>query len=146
MDEFGGAPTFPKWKKKVLIFGTRTFSDYKLLRKKVEFYTKNFLDIAVVSGTNKTWQKEMGRYVGADYLGETWAMANGVHLIRFHPDPDRHGSPACFHIRNREMVEYVAAKYRGFAVCFWDGVSKGTKETIELCRKHKIPLKVVRYK
>lgn len=77
-----------------------------------------------------------------------WHWAERVRKCPHQPFPpefEKHGTPAAFHARNREMVEFVAAKPDGFAVCFWDGVSPGTKSTIGLCGKHHVPLKKVLY-
>ena len=38
------------------------------------------------------------------------------------------------------------AIYADACVCFWNGVSRGTKRMIDLANKYEIPVKVVRYK
>jgi hypothetical protein len=125
-------PKIPDWQKKVIVFGTRTFDDYKLLRSKLDHYCQNFLSVAVVTGAAK----------GADALGERWAYENKLLVVRFHPDWDRHGKKAG-PMRNREMAGFVGKK--GFAVGFWDGRSPGTKDMISVCKEFGIKLKVVKY-
>lgn len=52
---------------------------------------------------------------------------------------DKYGKSAGYR-RNKEMVDIASA-----AICFWDGKSKGTKHTIDLCKEKEILCKVVRY-
>jgi hypothetical protein len=126
-------PTFPGFKKKVIIAGTRTFGQKNwhrtLLREKMDFLTKNFFDVCVVTGAGK----------GADHWGEEWAHSKYYTVVRFHPDWDKHGKKAG-PIRNREMAEYAE-----YCVCFWDGKSKGTKNMIELAREYGLKLRIVLY-
>jgi hypothetical protein len=128
---------------KVCVFGTRDFTDFRLLCRKLDKYTVMFDDVVVISGGNKT-KIGYGKYAGADYLGETWAFLphNRYTVLRFHPDWDTYGK-AAGPIRNEEMALYTGP--HGLAVGFWDGKSPGTRSMIELCRKHGVPLKVVRY-
>jgi len=133
----------PKWlkPKRVIIAGTRTFEDYALLKDKVETYTFWFEDIEVVSGAQKLRVERDGEwvYLGADYLGEQWAMRNWYTIHRFWPDWKKHGK-AAGPIRNREMVQFANC-----AVIFWDGKSPGTKNLIDLCELYDLPHRVVRY-
>ena len=43
-------------------------------------------------------------------------------------------------VRNREMLEAADA-----VVVFWDGVSKGTANMVEITQKAGLPLRIVRY-
>lgn len=123
---------------KVIIGGTRTFDDYKLLQDRVEFYTYWESNILVVSGAQK---KRIGynQFIGADYLGEKWALSNWYTLVRFHADWDKHGRKAG-PIRNREMAKFADA-----AILFWDGSSPGTADMIEVAKFYGLKLRVVRY-
>ena len=115
---------------KVIIAGGRDFNDYELLKKKCDYYLQSVTDeIMVISGTAR----------GADTLGEQYAKERGLK-IDYHPAKwDEYGKKAGF-IRNKEMVDIASA-----AICFWDGKSKGTKHTIDLCKEKGIPCKVVNY-
>lgn len=129
----------------VIIFGTRTFNDYELLKTKMDLYTASLGKIVVCTGEWRGIGYGTPEYIGADLLGEQWAHHLHHPVLQFPPEFHKHGTPAAFHIRNREMVEYVAERREGFAVGFWDGKSTGTKSVRELLRKHNIPTKMVRY-
>lgn len=131
-------PDCPPEYKRVWVGGSRGFSDYFLLAETLSKLLSKTAKFVVLTGGAK----------GADRLAERWVSqrpADGrpkVCLI-FHPDPDRHGTPACFHVRNRELAAYCT-----HAVFFWDGTSPGTKGCIDLALKTlKDPkrVKVVRY-
>jgi hypothetical protein len=128
----------------VMIFGTRTFNDYDLLKQRMELYTAELGEIVVCTGEWRGIGYGEPDYIGADLLGEQWAHSHRYLVKRFQPD-FKLGSPACFHVRNREMVEFVASVKEGYAVCFWDGDSPGTWSVIQLCRNHGVPLKKVIY-
>lgn len=118
---------------KVIIAGGRDFYDYELLRKKCDYYLSNIdkrVDIVVISGCA----------IVADTLGEKYAIEKNYYLDKHPADWDKYGKSAGYR-RNKEMVDIASA-----AICFWDGKSKGTKHTIDLCKKKGIPVKIVRYK
>lgn len=123
-----------KGRPKVIICGTRTFEDKKLLFKKMDFYTLTLIDPIIVTGGQKKRVERKGEwtYQGADYWGEQWAYSNYYLVKIFYPDWDAHGKKAG-PIRNREMAEYVGPK--GFLIAFWDGVSPGTKNMIEEAKR-----------
>lgn len=106
---------------KVIIAGSRTFFDYKMLCEYADFKLSNISDdIEIVSGGA----------AGADRLGEKYAKDHGYSLHVFPADWDRYGRQAGY-IRNVQMAEYADA-----LIAFWDGRSKGTKHMIEEA-KHK---------
>lgn len=138
----------------VIIFGTRTFRDFGLLKEKMNHYTSELGRVVVCTGEWRSIGYDTPEYVGADLLGERWAHTHPLrHPVQQFPPPfgdfpdSRAGRAGAFHARNREMVEYVAGltKVDTAAVAFWDGDSSGTESVIELVKKHKILLKVVRY-
>lgn len=61
-----------------------------------------------------------GTAPGVDRLGEAWARAHGVPVVRFPADWHRYSS-AAGPIRNRQMACYADA-----CVLLWDGHSRGT--------------------
>lgn len=77
-----------------------------------------------------------GCAVGADKLGERYAQERGFQIKRFPAEWSLHGKAVGF-IRNEEM-----AKYSDALIAFWDGVSRGTKHTIDLAEKHGLKIKV----
>lgn len=118
---------------KVIIAGTKTFDNYKLLEEKCDYYLENLLtfdrQIEVVSGMA----------LGADTLGEQYAKKRGFKLTQIKPEWDKHGK-AAGPIRNAEMGDYADC-----AVIFWDGKSKGTKHMIEVCKNKALKYRVINY-
>lgn len=114
---------------KVIIAGSRSFSDYRLLSDKCDKALLRHKEIQIVSGTAK----------GADSLGERYANDRNYNVIRFPADWDKLGKSAGY-IRNEQM-----AKYADCLIAFWDGKSKGTKHMIDLAIKNNLKVKVVRY-
>ena len=105
---------------KVIIAGSRDFSNYKLLKEKCDFYLKNLINPIIVSGKCPT---------GADYLGEKYAKEKGYEIKPF-PANWKDLSEPCLlkfgkfgaynalagHKRNEQMAEYADA-----LILFWDG-------------------------
>jgi hypothetical protein len=143
-----GLPYVAKTKKKVLVFGGRDFADWPLLKKKMDFFTLRFDECAVIVGCKPSAGGPVnGGFfrTEADRLGERWGHYHRHLVFTFPPNKEKYGSPACFHIRNKLMVEFCAADPMGCAVGFHDGESRGTASMIELCRSAGIPLRIVRY-
>jgi hypothetical protein len=114
---------------RVVIAGSRSFSDYNLLKNKLDHLLQNKTkeQIEIVSGTAR----------GADLLGERYAREKGYKITRFPADWEK-GKKAGY-IRNKEM-----AKYATHAVIFWDGKSKGTRHMINLAKEYKLNYRIVK--
>ena len=112
---------------RIIIAGGRDFSDYNLLKEKVDYYLQNAINnnfkIIIVSGTAK----------GADKLGEKYAKEKGYEIAYFPADWSK-GKRAGY-LRNEQMAEYAKQK-QGALIAFWDESSKGTKHMIDLAKKH----------
>ena len=113
----------------VIVAGSRFFTDYNLLKRKMDILTQNQEKVVVVSGCAR----------GADQLGERWARESGYEVKQFPADWSRHGKRAGFH-RNAQMSNYADA-----VVVFWDGTSRGSKHMIGLAQKKNLPLRVIRF-
>ena len=111
---------------KVVIAGSRSITSYGLV--KYVIILSNFDITEIVSG----------RARGVDRLGERWATENSIPIKYFPADWEQYGKAAGF-VRNSEMVEYADA-----VIAIWDGKSKGTEHTINLCRKSNKKLYVYR--
>ena len=112
---------------KVGIIGSRGFNNYELVD---EVMNEHIDEVEViVSGGAK----------GADTIGEFWAKQNNKNLLIFKPEWGKFGKRAGF-IRNQDIV-----KNSDLVLAFWDGQSKGTKNSIDLCEKFGIPVKVIYY-
>lgn len=112
---------------KLAIIGSRGFSDYKLLKENVIIHFPELR--AIVSGGAK----------GADQLGEMLANELGIPIEIYYPEWKRYGKLAGL-IRNELIV-----KNSDSLIAFWDGSSKGTKKSIEVCQKVKKKMIIVRY-
>ena len=120
-------------KVKVIVGGSRSFTDAKLLKEKCDYYlsdavAKNY-DIEIVSGTAK----------GADRLGENYALEKGYHIAFFPANWKSFGKRAGY-LRNEEMANYADA-----LICFWDGESRGTMHMIDIAKRKGLPVRVVKY-
>ena len=114
---------------KVIIAGGRDFNNFSLLKEKCNEILVNQKDIQVVSGGAN----------GADRLGEKYAAQRGYRIQQFLANWSKYGKSAGY-IRNKQMAEYACA-----LIAFWGKKSKGTKHMIDLAKKHKLLIRVVRY-
>lgn len=110
---------------KLLIAGSRNFSNYELLKKMIKPSNVS----CIISGCAR----------GADYLAIRYAEEMNIPILKYPANWDKYGKSAGY-IRNQQMVNEATA-----CICFWDGQSKGTKITIELAKTKGIPTKVVYY-
>lgn len=117
---------------KVIIAGSRGFSNYKLLKEKCNEYLREKrkeYNIIIISGGAR----------GADTLGEKYAQDEGFSLEVFPANWNKFGKSASF-IRNEQMAEIADA-----LIAFWDGKSHGTKHMIEIMENKKLLVRVVNY-
>ena len=113
----------------LIVAGGREYNDYETLEEEIDEFVGIQDDLRIISG--------MAR--GADMLGVRYARERVLPLIEMPADWNKHGKSAGYK-RNEEM-----AKYGNSCICFWDGQSKGTGHMIDLARKYKLKLKIVRY-
>ncbi len=109
------------------VVGGRDFDDYSLLCDTLD--SLDFDISFIISGGAK----------GADFLGEKYAMDHNIPARIFKPDWKKYGRGAGF-VRNKTIVENS-----DIIVAFWDGKSKGTKNTIETGGKAGVKVIVIRY-
>ena len=109
---------------KTIVAGSRDITDLKLVTHTIE--TVSFEVTEVVSG----------RARGVDTLGEVWAEQNKIPIQYFPADWNKFGRGAG-PIRNREMAEYADA-----LIAVWDGVSRGTRNMIELAKTYGLVVEV----
>ena len=112
---------------KIGVIGSRGFNDYKLVCDTLDEYLEDVF--LIVSGGAK----------GADMLGEKWANESGVKTLIYKPDWDKYGKSAGF-VRNEDIVEAS-----DLIICFWDGLSRGSENSIKLAREKGIPVKIIFY-
>lgn len=109
---------------KLAIVGSRSFEDYDAMCSiLVPFHITE-----IISGGAR----------GADRLAERYAQEHDIELTVIPAEWEKSGK-AAGPIRNKVMVSMCDG-----AVCFWDGLSKGTRNTMQLCWKAGKPLMIVR--
>lgn len=117
-----------------LVVGSRGFTDYQMMKEKLDFFLSKKDRVVIVSGGAK----------GADTLAERYAKEKGYPLKVFPANWDKYGKRAGY-LRNYEMQTYISKADERGIVAFWDGKSRGTKQNFGMAEKHGIPLKIVRY-
>ena len=116
---------------RVIIAGSRDFSDYELLESSMDKLLSNINeDIVVVCG--------MAR--GADSLGERYAISREYEVNYFPAEWSTYGRSAGYK-RNVQMAQNADA-----LVAFWDGESRGTKHMIDIAHRYNLKVRVVYYK
>ena len=106
---------------KVVIFGSRSIEESQanidLISKALK--EMKLVPTLIISGAAR----------GGDILGEKWAKQNKCALDRCPANWDLYGKRAGF-IRNKQMCEKADA-----GICFWDEVSRGTSNMLQLCKE-----------
>lgn len=113
------------------VVGSRSFEDYDLLTRTLDRVRQMFPEheITIVSGGA----------AGADTLAAKYADdVLKKKATVFLPDVGVYGSPAAYKHRNRLIVEES-----DFVVAFWNGVSRGTHDTMNKTTKAGKPILVV---
>lgn len=124
---------------KVIIAGSRTFDNYSLLEEKCNYLLKNSQVTEIISGGQVSIRKKDNHHYGADYFGEVYAFNNNIRVRTFMADWNQHGRRAG-PIRNDEMGQYADV-----AIIFWNGFSKGSKDMIEVMKRLKKPIRIIRF-
>ena len=106
---------------KIVIFGSRNFDNYELLKKVCDKIIRKLSpsSVTIISGAAR----------GADSLGERYANERNYKLEKYPADWNRYGKSAGYR-RNERM-----AKIADVGIGFWDGRSKGTKHMIDIMKK-----------
>ena len=112
---------------KIGIVGSRNFNDYKLLKETLDEYIEDVF--LIVSGGAK----------GADSLGEQWAKENNIKTLIHKPEWKKYGKSAGF-VRNELIINDS-----DIVIAFWDGLSKGTKHSINLAKKQNKKVKIIKF-
>ena len=111
--------------KKIAVIGSRTFTDYDVLKKALDQYPAFIL----VSGGAK----------GADKLAEQYADEKGYEKIILKPDWKKYGKGAGLK-RNQEIINLADE-----VVSFWNKMSEGTGHSLELARKKGMPVTIITF-
>ena len=110
---------------KIAIVGSRTFNDYGVMI--------DFIEKIVQEETIAIDEIISGGAKGADSLAERLAHDYDIKLTVFPADWEKYGKRAGA-IRNQEII-----KNCDICFAFWDGISRGTKISIDLCTLYNKP-------
>jgi hypothetical protein len=109
---------------KLAIVGSRNMSGVN-----IEEYLPGGIDEIVSGGAR-----------GIDSVAAAYAKAHGIKLVEFLPDYKKYGRVAPLR-RNDEIADYADE-----VIAFWDGVSSGTKYTVEAFKKRGKPVRIMKIK
>jgi hypothetical protein len=110
---------------RLAVIGSRTISNEKFVFQVLDSY-KDEISVLITGGA-----------IGIDQIAERWALQNGIPTILHIPDWTKYGKSAGI-IRNK-LIVYDCDE----CVAFWDGISKGTKSTIDICTKLKKSINII---
>ena len=112
---------------KLAIVGSRSFKDTLLLESILDRH-KDKVSMVVSGGA-----------IGADTMGEHWAISNKIPVKIFKPEWEKYGKSAG--MRRNELI----IKECDICIAFWDGKSKGTKNSIFICEKLNKKVVIIKY-
>lgn len=129
---------------KVAIIGSRSFQDYKLLCETLKPYQNKITEI--ISGGAQ----------GADELGARWCKEFlKKEPIIFEAKWDDFNAKNCLIGKNSkgEFYNTLAGfnrntdiiKSADCIIAFWDGISRGTEDSLKKAKKMKKPCKIIKY-
>ncbi len=116
---------------KLAIVGGRDFDDYDLLQSTLRLFNRHPKDFpeTIISGGAK----------GADSLALRFAGERSLTVRIFPAEWSKYGKSAGF-LRNQTIVDNC-----DMVLAFWDGVSRGTADTIEKAKRVMKPTFIVYY-
>lgn len=117
--------------KRLAVIGSRTCTDEAFVFRVLD-KNKDKIKLIVSGGA-----------AGADSLATAWATKNGVPFLVFpakwHDENGKYDRGAGFR-RNRDIVQYC-----DMVLAFWDGVSKGTENSLQIAEQLKKPVKIIQF-
>lgn len=118
---------YSKAKVILAIIGSQTFNDYPLFCKEIDRLRKNIDIKYIVSGGD----------IGADTLANRYAKDQGLRILIIYPNWKNHQKNAGF-LRNQEIIDEA-----DHIIAFWDGMSYGTKNSIDIAHRMNKPIHVI---
>lgn len=110
---------------RVAIIGSRDFVDYDRFLEGIGLMESVITE--VISGEAR----------GADTLAKKYAAEKDIPFHGYPADWEKHGRSAGY-IRNVDIVSNSDA-----VIAFWDGVSKGTRHSLNLAKQQKKPTLII---
>jgi len=114
---------------KIAVVGSRNFCDYSFFAEKLEQIISNLEgEIEFISG---------GCHNSADELIKRYCKEHNYNLTEYLPDWDLHKKAAGI-IRNKLIVNECT-----HLIAYYDGQSKGTKSSIDMCNKQNKLIRII---
>jgi YspA, cpYpsA-related SLOG family len=116
---------------KVLICGSRDWSDESVIGARIDHLKRDVTvpwDVLIIVGDAS----------GADAIAYRLAFNAGMRVKTFWADWEKYGARAG-PLRNRQMLDANPDR----VIAFWDGISRGTKDTITEAEKRGIFVEIV---
>lgn len=126
---------------RIIIAGSRTFTNYYFLRDECKKIIENLLskykkeDIEIISGGAQ----------GADRMGQSFAKEYKLKLTVMPAQWEEFGKSAGYR-RNVEMAEYAKKDDECLLIAFWNKISKGTNHMINIAKEKGIPVEIIEIK
>jgi len=115
---------------RIAVVGSRGFDSYSFFAEKLEQIISNLDgEIEYISGGCKS---------GADALISRYCKEHNYKLTEYLPDWEQYKKSAGM-IRNKLIINDAT-----HIIAFWDGVSKGTANSLKLAEKRKLPIRIVK--
>jgi hypothetical protein len=108
----------------IAVVGSRTFTDYQLLATTLKEY-----DIK---------QLISGGAIGADRLAEQYAKEHKIPIVVYKPEWNKYDKIAGL-LRNTDII-----KDADIVIAFWNGISTGTKDSINKAKEMNKQLRIVK--
>ena len=90
---------------KILVCGSRDIKDQEFVFKKLDFLlsNKDLSSVVIIHGDQKSFDRHLEIFYGADHFAKLWSVLKGVKQIPFPADWDKFGKSAG-PIRNKQMA------------------------------------------
>lgn len=128
---------------RIIICGSRSFSNYSFFREKSIEIINEWLD----GDTSKLSELQIvsGGAVGPDKMAENLCLEYGLKNVVFPANWAEFGKRAGY-IRNSAMVDYAIddPKRQCLIIAFWDNHSPGTYDMIRQAELLEVPIKIIK--
>ena len=112
---------------RVIVAGSRKWVNHEIVEAYLKVYLEQFAEVTIITGMA----------MGPDRFAYEYALKNDVPYEEYPADWDTHGKSAGY-IRNSSM-----GLVGTHLIAFWDGVSKGTKNMIDIATKRGMDVTVI---
>jgi len=126
---------------KIAVVGSRSFGDRRLPDDSPDFEAneRDYYAMCSILGVCDFSEIISGGARGADRLAERFGVEHDIETTVCPAEWDKFPGHKAAYERNKLMVSLAEA-----VIAFWDGKSKGTRMTMQLCWKARKPLMIVR--